>query len=94
MNCDSVGSGVSAKSGYQRGISCVTFSRGDFTFDKEQNEYRCPNGKVLRTTGMVHDGRTIPYRASKFDCDPCPLRPTWPKDALAQGAARRERSGP
>ena len=52
-----------------------TFSRSDFTFDKEKNEYRCPNGKTLRTTGMVHDGRTILYRASKFDCDPCPLKP-------------------
>ena len=49
-----------------------TFSRSDFMFDKEKNE--CPNGKVLRTTGRVHDGRTILYRASKFDCDPCPLK--------------------
>ena len=52
-----------------------TFSRSDFTFDKEKNEYTCPNGKALRTTGKVHDGRTILYRASKFDCDPCPLKP-------------------
>lgn len=51
-----------------------TFSRSDFTFDKEKNEYRCPNGKALRTTGKVHDGRTILYRASKLDCDPCPLK--------------------
>jgi transposase len=52
-----------------------TFSRSDFTFDKEKNEYRCANGKALRTTGRVHDGRTIFYRASKRDCDPCPLKP-------------------
>ena len=51
-----------------------TFSRSDFTFDKKKNEYRCPNGKALRTTGMVHDGRTILYRASKRDCVPCPLK--------------------
>jgi transposase len=51
-----------------------TFSRSDFTFDKEKNEYRCPNGKALRTTGRVHDGRTILYRASKLDCGPCPLK--------------------
>ena len=51
-----------------------TFSRTDFTFDKEKNEYRCPNGKSLRTTGRVHDGRTILYRASKRDCDRCPLK--------------------
>ncbi len=52
-----------------------TFSRSDFTFDKDKNVYRCPNGKMLRTTGRVHDGRTILYRASKRDCDPCPLKP-------------------
>ena len=51
-----------------------TFSRSDFTFDKQKNEYRCPNGKTLRTTGRVHDGRTILYRASKLDCDLCPLK--------------------
>jgi transposase len=51
-----------------------TFSRSDFTFDKQKNEYRCPNGKALRTTGRVHDGRTILYRASKRDCDLCPLK--------------------
>lgn len=51
-----------------------TFSRSDFVFDKEKNAYKCPNGKALRTTGRVHDGRTILYRASKCDCDPCPLK--------------------
>src|SRR6187399_332410 len=52
-----------------------TFSRSDFTFDKEKNEYRCANGKALRTTGRVHDGRTIFYRASKRDCRGCPFKP-------------------
>lgn len=52
-----------------------TLSRSDFTFDKDKNEYRCPAGKVLRTTGRVHDGGMIRYRASKYDCDPCPLKP-------------------
>ena len=51
-----------------------TFSRSDFIFDKQKNEYKCPNGKALRTTGRVHDGRTILYRASKRDCDRCPLK--------------------
>lgn len=27
-----------------------------------------------RTTGRVHDGQTILYRASKRDCDRCPLK--------------------
>ena len=38
-------------------------------------------GSILKTTGRVHDGKTLLYRASKFDCDPCPLKPRCcPKD--------------
>jgi transposase len=51
-----------------------TFSRSDFAFDKEKNEYRCPSGKTLQTTARVHNGRTILYRASKLDCGPCLLK--------------------
>jgi transposase len=50
-------------------------SRADFTFDRQRNLYICPQGKFLMTTGTVHDGRTILYRASTRDCGPCPLKP-------------------
>lgn len=50
------------------------FTRPDFVFDKETNEYRCPNGKALRTTGHPHKGRRSRYRASTLDCRPCPLK--------------------
>jgi len=50
------------------------FSRADFIWDKRRGHYICPNGKPLRTSGTVHDGRTLLYRASKRDCDVCPLR--------------------
>jgi transposase len=50
------------------------FSRADFTWNKKLGAYICPNGKLLRTSGTVHDGRTLLYRASKRDCDVCPLR--------------------
>jgi hypothetical protein len=37
-----------------------TFSREDFSFDKEHNVYVCPAGKVLTTTGkLVNDGETL-----------------------------------
>jgi transposase len=52
-----------------------TLSRAAFTFDADQNIYICPQGKPLTTTGRVHQGRTLYYRASKFDCDACPLKP-------------------
>lgn len=51
-----------------------TLSREAFTFDKDGDIYVCPQGKELKTTGRVHDGKTLLYRAGKHDCDPCPLR--------------------
>ena len=49
-----------------------TFSRDDFTFDKERNVYVCPAGKVLATTGkLVNDGETLLYLASTGDCRTC-----------------------
>jgi len=51
-----------------------TFSRSDFKWDGRANVYICPNKKVLRTTGRVHDGMTLRFRASKYDCTGCPLK--------------------
>ena len=47
------------KSGREDG----SLSRGDFAFDKARNVYICPQGKPLHTTGYVHDGTTLLYRA-------------------------------
>src|SRR5229473_2616868 len=51
-----------------------TFSRRDFRWDRRRGVYICPNNKVLHTTGTVHDGHMLRYRASKFDCDVCVLK--------------------
>ena len=51
-----------------------TFSRADFRWDRRRSVYICPNDKILHTTGTVHDGSTLRYRASKFDCDVCALK--------------------
>jgi transposase len=51
-----------------------TFSREDFTFDKERDVYTCPAGNVLTTTGKVVNDDQILYRASKLDCDVCPFK--------------------
>jgi hypothetical protein len=53
-----------------------TFSREDFTYDLARDVYVCPAGKTLTTRGtLVHDGATLLYRASKFACDACALKP-------------------
>ena len=46
-------------------------SRSDFHWDRKRGAYICPNGKLLKTSGTVHEGRTLPYRASKRDRDVC-----------------------
>ena len=51
-----------------------TFSRDDFTFDKARDIYTCPAGKVLTTTGRIVNVEQLLYRASKLDCDVCPLK--------------------
>lgn len=51
-----------------------TFSRRDFRWHRRRGVYICPNNKVLHTTGTVHDGKMLRYRASKRDCDVCPLK--------------------
>ena len=51
-----------------------SLSREDFTFDKDRNVYVCPKGKLLHTTGKINDGEMILYRASTYDCGPCPLK--------------------
>jgi len=51
-----------------------TFSRSDFRYDAERDAYHCPAGKELRTSGTVHEGTTLRYRASNLDCDRCSLK--------------------
>jgi transposase len=60
-----------------------TLSRADFVFDAERDRYTCPEGKPLvqfwRTydkprTGVTSDGTRL-YRASKKNCDVCPMKP-------------------
>jgi transposase len=51
-----------------------TFSRADFTFDKERNVYVCPAGKLLTTTGRAGADHVLRYLALKRDCEACPLK--------------------
>lgn len=52
----------------------ASLSRSDFTYDPDEDCYRCPNGALLRTTGQATADGTLLYRASKFDCDSCGLK--------------------
>jgi transposase len=60
-----------------------TFSRADFTYDVGEDRYICPGGKVLKQRQRIYRGRPplvdkngmMRYRASKLDCDACPMKP-------------------
>jgi transposase len=48
-----------------------TFSRKAFVYDPRRDEYRCPGGKPMRTSGtLVNDGATLLYRASAVPTSP------------------------
>ena len=47
-----------------------------------------PQGKLLRTTDRVHDGSTLLYRATKRDCDTCPLKAGAPRTDRNARSAR------
>jgi transposase len=51
-----------------------TFSHSDFSFDAEHNRYVCPAGKFLKPSRRVRNKDPFNYRASQFDCVPCPLK--------------------
>lgn len=59
-----------------------TLSSSEFTWDEPNNEYRCPQGKPLRSQwrafkierSHVTQAGTIIYRSSKHDCADCPLK--------------------
>src|SRR3954454_14300545 len=73
-----------------------TFSREDFTYDHASDAYRCPAGKTLQhyrrqfttpRTGVMKDN-SIRYRASKRDCEACPLKPHCCPNAPARKITR------
>jgi len=59
-----------------------TLSSGDFEWDEDASQYRCPAGKVLRCDRRpfknprtrITKVDTIIYRASEHDCSVCPMK--------------------
>ena len=70
-----------------------TFSRSDFTYERESDTYRCPGGATLITRGTVGGDNEIRYRASKYDCTPCALKPRCCPKEPARKVARSIHEG-
>lgn len=65
-----------------------TLSRADFAWDGERGIYICPQGKHLKTTGRIHEGRTNIYFARTGDCRDCPLKRSCCPKALQRKIPR------
>ncbi|MEJ2574449.1 MAG: IS1182 family transposase [Gammaproteobacteria bacterium] len=78
-----------------------TFSRSDFRWDEEADEYHCPAGKALRSRRrnfkklrtLVTKADSIIYRASKLDCQSCRLKPQCCPNDLRRKIARSIHEG-
>ena len=78
-----------------------TFSRDDFTYDRERDCYICPAGKELRQRQriyrvprpLVDEDGMMRYRASKLDCQGCSLKPQCCPNAPARKVPRSVHEG-
>ena len=78
-----------------------TFERADFAFDHATDTYTCPAGKSLRQRQKAYreprpladENGMLRYRASKFDCDPCELKPRCCPNAPARKVLRSIHEG-
>jgi len=78
-----------------------TFSRDDFAYDHANDTYHCPAGKILQhyrrrfttpRTGVSKDNM-LSYRASKHDCERCPLKQRCCPNAPARKLLRSIHEG-
>ncbi|MFC1664757.1 transposase [Pseudomonadota bacterium] len=51
-----------------------TYSQNDFIYIEQEDEYVCPQGHRLHTTGRVTAEKTLLYRSSTKVCGTCPVR--------------------
>ena len=78
-----------------------TFSRDDFTDDRERDCYICPARKELRQRQriyrvprpLVDEDGMMRYRASKLDCQGCSLKPQCCPNATARKVPRSVHEG-
>ena len=73
-----------------------TLSSGDFRWDQQANEYRCPQGEPLRSEWRafkrprthITKANTIIYHASQAACSKCPMKPRCCPNAPRRKIAR------
>jgi transposase len=64
------------------------YLKGELTYDKERDRFRCPRGKYL-TPNPAICGNYKRYVSSSDDCQPCPRRGTCPTEARKKFPSKR-----
>ena len=72
-----------------------SYGRADFTWHEDDNEYRCPQGHALHTTGNATNANTLLYRSRHLDCAHCPDKqrccPNTPSRKIARSIYEKSR---
>lgn len=72
-----------------------TLCRDDFIFVEEDNQYICPEGKRLSTTGNATSDRGVIYRSRNLECVGCPLKekccPNTPNRKITRSVYEKSR---
>jgi len=80
----------------KRGVAEAFFPSA-FCYEAEANHYVCPEGKRLRFEAQEKksgSGRRYRYRASRADCQACPMRPHCCPDSRKGRSLVRTEDGP
>jgi transposase len=72
-----------------------TLCRDDFIFVEEDNQYICPEGKRLSTTGNATSDRGVIYRSRNLECVGCPIKekccPNTPNRKITRSVYEKSR---
>jgi transposase len=63
-------------------------TKDNFIYDKQKDQYTCPEGKILKNNGFVKDLRHFIYRANPKDCRTCKLLKRCTKSATGRSVTR------
>lgn len=63
-------------------------SKNDFIYNKEKDQYMCPQNKILKKAGFVKNSRHIIYRANPKDCKRCSLLKTCTESPAGRSVIR------
>jgi hypothetical protein len=72
-----------------------TYNNADFIWHEADNEYRCPQNKVLHTTGKITADNMILYRSRNLECAACSDKvkccPNTPNRKIARSVFEKAR---